>query len=152
MECLALNLEEAKTRNDKHSAFAFLRAASQKGWDISLAVPLLIEEVLNNMGHYALQTLEQAARSGIDVLDFDAPNGMQAWEILRLMLEMTPLASVRRDILQILTELARHRASYLDYFADEVEQCANDTRMSGDFLKVAAACLAAFQDAGVEPD
>ncbi len=152
VECLMLTLEEAKTRSDKHSAFAWLRVASAKGWDISPAVPLLIEETRNNMGHYALKTLEQAARSGIDVLDFDAPDGMQAWELFRLTLELTNSGDTRQAILKILTELARHRASHLGYFAYEVEQQANDARMGEDFRRTAAACLAAFQGAGIEPD
>ena len=152
MEYLTLNLEDAKTRNDKYSAFAFLRAASAKGWDISLAIPLLLEETMNNMGHYALETLEQAARSGIDVLKFDTPDGLQAWELFRLRLELTKSEDTRRRILLILTALARHSASHLNYFAYEVEHCANDTRMSGDFLKVAATCLAAFREAGIEAD
>ena len=152
MECLTLNLKDAKTRNDKHSAFAWLRVASTKGWDISPAVPLLIEETLNNMGHYALKTLEQAARSGIDVLEFDTPDGIQARELFRLTLEMTRSGDTRQAILKILTELVRHRASQLDIFAYDVGQCAADTRMSGDFRKTAAACLAAFRDAGIEPD
>lgn len=152
MEYLTLNLKEAKTRDDKHRIFIFLQLASMKGWDISLAVPLLIEETMNNMGDYALKTLEQAARSGVDVLAFDTPKGAQAWEILRLTLEMTNSGDTRQSILKILTELARHRASHLDIFAYRVEQQANNTRMSANFQKIAASCLAAFREAGIEPD
>ncbi len=152
MEYLTLNLKDAKTRDDKHRIFIFLQIASTKGWDISPAVPLLIEETMNNMGHYALKTLEQAARSGIDLLEFDTPDGAQAWEILRLTLEMTRSGDTRQAILKILTELARHRASHLDMFAYRVEQQANDARMGEDFRKTAVACLAAFRDAGIEPD
>ncbi len=152
VEWLTLALKEAKSRNDTFCAFGRLRSAASQGWDITPAIPLLLEKVSTQWVCYALETLADAARNGIDVLEFDTLKGLQAWELFRLTLKLTPSGSIRHDILNVLTELARHRASHLEMFLSLVEEAVADTRMSKDFLRDAAACLAAFQAAGVEPD
>lgn len=151
-ECLALTLREAKTRNDKYQAFNTLQIASAKGWDITPAVPLLLDAVQTQWGNHTLRTLAQAARSGLDVLSFAMSDGFQAWELFRLTLELTRFYDTRRGILEVLTGLARQQASHLGMFLLLVEDAAADTRMSPDFLKVAAICLAAFREAGIKSE
>lgn len=86
------------------------------------------------------------------MLDFDTPDGMQAWGLFRLTLELTPSGDIRHHILQVLTEVARHHTAHLEKFLPLVEKAAAEARMSEDFRRTAAACLTAFREAGVEPD
>lgn len=149
---LTLTLKEAKTRNNTFCAFGGLRSAASKGWDLTPAIPLLLEKVSTQWACYALETLADAARSGIDVLEFYTPEGLQAWELFRLTLELSKSYDIRYEILGVLTELAHHNIKHLHTIVLQVKQEANDTRMSENYLQRAAACLAAFGDAGVKPD
>ena len=140
-EELTASLSKARTRNETHSGLVFLRLAARKGWDLTVASPVLIEACSTPWAPLALDVLTAQAEWGTDVLSQCGTGGLEFWEVLKLLLEFQAGPyEIRLGALQVILASGRHRPDHLAYYADDVVRTVADGSMSVEFRAVAIEC------------